>query len=178
MRGPFPWRSFLIVAVPLTVCVICAFSGFFGGGGSATPTVNIGATLPATATVIPARRVGETATQRGVAVTLHEVYDPATPRGVRPKVGMRYASLDVSIRSADGGEHPYNPLYARIRTTDGREARATYGETQPEMQSGTLAPGETVRGWLTFEIPSDAQLATFVYEPIDLSGVRITFDLR
>jgi hypothetical protein len=161
-----------LLALPALAC----------GGGTATATIRRATAAPTVApspTAPPAiGRVGDTVTHRGVALTLHEVYDPATPRIARPRTGMRYVALDITIRNVDTTAHPYNPLYAKVKLADDREGEPAIGETQPALQSGNLAPGEAVRGWVTFSVPADGQLTALVYEPIDLSGVRIVFALR
>jgi hypothetical protein len=167
-----PAAAFLFV-LPALAC----------GGGTPTAAVQRGgaATQPAATTAAqPApAKVGDTVTHNGVAVTLHAVEDPSPPgQTFKPAAGSRWVALDVTIKDVDTKEHPYNPLYAKLKTADNREANTTIGGKEPGMKSGTLAAGEAARGWLTFELPQDAQAASFEYAPIDFSGTRIVFALR
>jgi hypothetical protein len=163
-----PAAAFLFV-LPALAC----------GGESPTPVVQRGQPAAATtASQPPPAKVGDTVTHNGVALTVHAVQDPAPAGALPPDAGNRRVALDVGIRNVDGKEHPYNPLYAKLKTADDREARTAFSGPQPALQSGTLAPGDGVRGWLAFDVPQGAQLATFSYEPIDFSGTRIVVDLR
>lgn len=135
-------------------------------------------TLAAT-TPQAAPKVGEAATAKGYTLTVHAVSDPAQPYSAsfKPKPGYRYVSVDVSVVNTDTTKPnaSYNPLYGKLKTSDNREYTPTVGVVKPSMTSGEFAVGETVRGWVTFEIPVDAQLATFTYAPI--GEARVVVDL-
>lgn len=135
-----------------------------------------------TATAAPAApaKVGDTATTRNYTMTLHALQNPATATGpLPPPEGKKRVALDVTITNTSGQEVAYNPFYAKLRLADNTEANVTFGGVEPALQSGKLGTGEAARGWLTFDIPTDAQPATFVYEIITFgSGGRITFNLR
>jgi hypothetical protein len=54
-----------------------------------------------------------------------------------------------------------------LKTADDRlyMALAPQGMTpQPYLIGGAIAPAERIRGWVFFEIPADAKLATFRYQ--------------
>lgn len=134
-----------------------------------TPTV-----LPTPAT----GKVGEQMAGQGYVMTVHQVQDPVPPqRYLQPEAGFRWIAVDVTIQNTGNAPLSYNPFYAKLKTADNREYNATLSAAEPGLQSGEQAPGETTRGWITFAIPVDAQLATLSYDPA-FGRNRVQFDLR
>jgi Domain of unknown function (DUF4352) len=83
----------------------------------------------------------------------------------RPEYGTRknpagYLALDVTY-ALESGTAPYNPLYWTVRDSDGHEYDFTVGP-DPRLKSGDLAAGETVRGWIAFDVPAGATLTVFL----------------
>jgi hypothetical protein len=131
-----------------------------------TPTkVRPTATTPPKVTATPvsatAPGVGGTATGQEYTVTLYQLLDPA-PAGqyLQPKAGMRWVAVDIEITNTGGTPLDYNMFFCKLKTTDHREYNATVGAADPPLHSGKQQPGEATRGWVTFEIPADSQLAT------------------
>ena len=59
---------------------------------------------------------------------------------------------------------------------DNREVLSTtFTEQVPDLVAGESAPGEAVRGWVSFETVAGVPLSNLSYGP--LGGGRIIFDL-
>lgn len=128
-----------------------------------TPVPTSAPTMTATPS---AGKVGERVTAQGSALTINEVRDPLAPgQYLAPKPGSRWVAFDVTVENAGSKPRDYNLYFARIKTADSREYQPAFVDTdiQPLLQSGTQQPGEATRGWIAFEIPEGAQLATFTY---------------
>lgn len=191
MRRYAPFLVGLLFIVPALAC----------GAGTPTPKVSSGATsapaavsstsaAPAataapkatntTAAAAPARaKIGDKTDLKNYSLIVHSMEDP-TPGGqfFKPKAGFRWIALDVTITAAQN-EVAYNPFYAKLKLADNTEVSTTIGGKEPDLQSGKLTAGDSVRGWLTFEIPESAQPAQFIYEIISFgSGGRVTVDLK
>ena len=110
--------------------------------------------------------VGDTAQGEGFAVTVHELIDPA-PAGqfIAPEEGSRWVAFDVSVANTGTKTLGVNPLFFRLKAADNREYQHTFGGPEPTLGYGDQQPGDTSRGWITFELPADAPLATLTYTP-------------
>jgi hypothetical protein len=117
-------------------------------------------------------------TNGSIVIFVHEVIDPLPPgRFFGPDEGNRWVAVDVSVQNVSNKMGDYNALDFKVKTTANHEALSTtFTDQEPQLVAGDLDPGETARGWLTFEIPEDEDLATLVCEPF--SGGRMVVDLR
>lgn len=123
-------------------------------------------------------KVGDTAQGQGFAVTLHERVDPAPPQQYfKPAVGFRWVSFDVSVQNTGTAPLGYNPFYFKVKAADNREYSVTFGGVEPSLDSGNHQAGEVSRGWVTFEVPEGAALASLTYDPT-FGKSRVVFDLR
>lgn len=173
MRRLLPFAALLLFAIPALAC------------GNATPTPRVqpgGASQPTAASApsaAPANvgKVGDTITLKDYAISLHAKQDPATASLPAPS-GQRYVAYDVTI-TAISPNVAYNPLYGKLKMADNTEMTAGFVGPAPALQSGTLAAGDSARGWLSFTIPAGAQPATLTYEIIAFgSGGKAVFDVR
>jgi hypothetical protein len=104
-------------------------------------------------------KVGDTAhTPAGNTVTFH-AWDATLP------------AADVEMCAGSGGPAAYNPLYFQLQLADNTRADPNLaGPKAPSLPSGTLAPGQCVRGWVSFvpssERPVALVLATTTGEPV------------
>lgn len=134
------------------------------------------ATVPPTAVAVP--KVGETAQGKGYTLQLHTLVDPApTQQYSNPKEGFRWVSFDVTVTNTSTAPLDYNLFYFKVKTADSREYSVAFGGNEPALGSGKQQPGEPARGWVTFEVPVDAALATLAYDPA-FGANRVQFDLR
>jgi hypothetical protein len=119
-----------------------------------------GAGLGARPTWVDAEREGQArpgsggaASVDGVTVTVLEVsrgWLPA-PGLAHPKPGHEYLTLEVHLRNAGGEARRYDFAAFDVDVEGGSRSNAEIGRT-PDLLLGTLAPGGTVRGWLTFQV--------------------------
>jgi hypothetical protein len=76
-----------------------------------------------------------------------------------------YAFL-VEIEGLDAETTPYNALDFSMFDDESFEYQPESGGRQPELTFGNLATGERVKGWLTFDGPSEAAYLELEYEPV------------
>lgn len=154
------------------------------GSGNPTPVVQPGganqpaATAPA-ASAAPASvgKVGDTVSLKSYSVALHGKQDPATSTIPAPS-GQRLVAYDLEI-TALADNVAYNPLYGKLKLADNTEVSTSLFGPEPSLKSGTLAKGESARGWLTFAVPAGAQPATLSYQILTFGNEgRIQFDVR
>ncbi len=91
--------------------------------------------------------------------------------GMSTKSGYTYLDIEVEIANTGRSDpSPYNPLYFKVRDSQGYEYGASFASVDPSLTSGELAQGEKVRGHVTFEIPKEAMGLLVMYEPQVLFG--------
>ena len=86
------------------------------------------------------------------------------------QAGNIFVIAEVLIENTERTELPYNPLYFGIKDADGFQYQASFAAPEPSLQSGTLAQGDKVRGWIAFEVKDGAKGLTLSYEPLVLLG--------
>jgi hypothetical protein len=84
-------------------------------------------------------------------------------------------ALEVTFENSGTRSTSYAFYNASLRAADNRLYSPTIisGPT-PLLSSTTLLPGQTTRGWITFELPAGAQALTFAYTPLFGAGVVFT----
>jgi hypothetical protein len=125
-----------------------------------------GLPVPAAAPVVPTPpptigTIGDVVTAAEYTVILHAVQDPLVDEA-GAELGTRLVAIDLTV-TALVDDLAYSPFCGTLLLADSTVATArTYGP-EPALASGVLAAGESARGWLTFEIYTDAELAFFSY---------------
>ncbi len=74
-----------------------------------------------------------------------------------------YAFL-MEFEGIDPEGSSYNPFYFKLFVDDFEYSQSLLGK-EPDLGSGDLQPGDTVRGWMSFEAPL-ADEVRLVYEPV------------
>lgn len=106
-------------------------------------------------------------------LTVHEavLLVPATGSG-----DARYAFL-VEITGLDAEVTPYNLREFTLRDDQNFEYQPLSGGGQePRLEFGDLLPEQRVRGWLTFEVPTQTEYVELQYWPtlaLEPAGVRV-----
>ncbi|MFJ2575472.1 DUF4352 domain-containing protein [Kitasatospora aureofaciens] len=124
---------------------------------------------PADAPKAPAK-VGDTIALKGMDkgntadVTAVTVVDPAESANeyLKPADGKRYVAVQFQIKATGGQAYSEAPWgSAKVVDAQGQAYGPSLAETKagPAFQTPTnIAPGETGKGFVTFEIPADAKL--------------------
>jgi len=104
----------------------------------------------------------------GVTVTLNEIVDPyrSPDRFRQAEAGKRIVAIDVTLRSDRDEPYDWNKFRFRLQDRDGYQYQPTsIAYPGAALTSGTFAArGDTVRGWLAFEIPEGAAIRNLQYE--------------
>jgi hypothetical protein len=147
--------------------VIClaalALSGC-GGGGVKIPT----AAAP-TATVAFRASIAPPPAQLQVAVNEYRPRLTATSgqASVLHSGNDHFAAVDVTLRNAGARDVSLSWAFGSLVDAQGRryQDKGTDNMVPPDFPStGTIAPGEQVRGWMAFQLPPDAAPVAFRYD--------------
>lgn len=112
--------------------------------------------------------VGETVTLDDLAVTVNGVSNPPGDSFNRPKEGNQFVVLDITLQNQGAVAMNVSSLLQMwLKDATGQLYTIDYmavvaaGGTPPE---GEIAPGETIRGQIGFQVPVDAQNLVFAFD--------------
>jgi len=123
-----------------------------------SPTANVGT-------------IGERRETGGIALTIAKVSKLNQIGDLwRPQEGNIYLAIEVVIENVTRDEAPYNPLYFKVKDSDGFEYTSALVAPSPDLKSGTLTKGDKVRGNVAFEVKATAKGFVVSYEPLVILG--------
>lgn len=156
---------FVIILLSMGACVACG--GLLLGVSkraadqAASPTTT-SATLP---------RLGQRTEKNGIALTVEKVAKNKTlSRFQAADQNNTYLIVDVLLETLERNEAPYNPLYFKVKDSEGIEYNSTINTTQGALSSGTLYKGDKVRGKVAFQVREKGSGFVLIYEPLVIFG--------
>lgn len=104
------------------------------------------------------RSVGDTARTGEFDVTVHGTKDPQAPgQFLRPDAGRHLVSVDVQITNTSSAQQGFSSLLNFHLTDSGNhEYDISFGEIQPSAPDGDVPPGQSLRGFVIFDVPDGA----------------------
>lgn len=146
----------------------------------APPTATPSPRPPATATPNPKPKIGTTIEAKGSKYTVNAVDLAVVPVGSsKPPAGKRWVAVDVTQEGVTADDS-FNSFYFFIQDKADYVYDGTFAfgaGKEPTFQSGKLAAGQKVRGWLIFEVPIDAVVISVLAQPEPIGGTIIIADL-
>ncbi len=124
-------------------------------------------------------QIGQPVTQDGYRLTVTNI-ETATSYGYfSADPGKQFLSVELLIESGAPSGVNVNPFYVSIKDLNGYTYNTSVFGKDPSLASqNDLPQGEIARGWITFEVPTDAHGFVLTYEPIAFGNtVRIRVDL-
>ena len=112
---------------------------------------------------------------RKISVTVNKIIDPATSSNRFNQPKGRWVVVDWSIVNQGTQSLDINPLDFRLQTTDGfviAEGNGA-GLPEPQLDLATLDPGQSVRGYIAYDVPAGAQIARLFYQPFGSSQLIV-----
>jgi hypothetical protein len=128
-----------------------------------TPTPT--ATTPALGSSERPLSIGSRVTAEGAGLTVLSATPTSLVGKLKAAEGNTFLDLEVIIENASTAEMDYTPLYFRLHDPSGAVYQPENSAVWPALQSGTLRPGEWVRGHLAFAIPADRNGLRLSYSP-------------
>ncbi len=90
-------------------------------------------------------------------------------------VGVDIQVVEVSIANTGGEVRDYNLFYWEASDEDGMTYGASLYLEDRALDSGEIVPGQTVEGYVGFEVPSGTEVVSIRYSPI-LAGATVTWE--
>lgn len=144
-----------------------------------TETVTVTQTLTREETTQQTVSGAETSVKDGrLELTLHSLSFEEIIDVWKPKEGMKYLVLEVSIKNIGKREESISALFFQLSDEKGvRYSVSIASASLPTPLSGAkLLPGETARGKICFEVPKTITEATLIYDDF-ISTLRLPLKL-
>lgn len=124
--------------------------------------------------------VGDTVQHGAFELTVHGVTDPLEPADefFGPDAGNRWLMVEVSITNVSDEPQDYGSYDFKVKDADNFEYTTGFVDLQRELTSGSLPPGDTVRGQIGFEVPENAAIVRLIFDPGFFGDARIDITLR
>lgn len=126
----------------------------------------------------PAFAVGDVIEIGDLGLVVHGVTFPTGDEFTQPEAGRKFVVVDVAVENkSDAAQSISSMLQMNLKDDTGQlydldlMAQVASGGTSPD---GELAPGETLRGQVGFQVPAEAAGLTFVFDG-DLFGAGKVF---
>ncbi len=156
-----------------TLLAISAMLTETSAAPTATPTPIVTPTITPTATAttpplgssdrpVP---VGQRVAAEGAALTVLSTGTSDVVGTVKAEAGSAFLNLEVIVENSSSSDMDYTPLYFHLRDAVGTDYQPESKAMWPALQSGTLHPGEWVRGFITFNISAGKSGLRLSYSP-------------
>jgi hypothetical protein len=98
---------------------------------------------------------------------------------MQPKAGNKLVAIEVLYENNTTDKSlDYNPFDWKLFDSQGYNFESGFTEDKdPRLSSGTLNPGGKVRGWITFEVPTDSKDFKMQFAPSFLSNDNVEVQL-
>lgn len=126
-------------------------------------------TTPTTAAPVTEGPLGTTFTvspgdRKITAYTFRPSVAPTSQYASQPKAGMQFAAAEVQECAGPAGERfSPNRFDFELAMTDNTRVRAGVEVAAPQLASSPLLPGDCIRGWVSFEVPTANAVRMVVY---------------
>jgi hypothetical protein len=96
---------------------------------------------------------------------------------IGPAAGQKWIAALAEIEGINPDGASYNPFFFKVRDEQGFEYNYNAFGKEPQLQSSNdLQPGQTIKGWVTFEVPDTAQTFTLVYTVFFNDSVEVVLN--
>lgn len=114
---------------------------------------------------LPPVRLGEEAKTPYFRMRVLNSKPCAVEPQLEPAPGVRKVSVEVELVATGKVDIPSNPFYALLVDKDGRQFESTLAGCSPLLEAIRLGPGQSARGWITFDVPESSIPHALVYQP-------------
>jgi hypothetical protein len=132
-----------------------------------TQTFRITETVTTYPTYSPTCRLNEQCGDAGLVITAYSVDKRSSIGMFKPKIDNVFLVIDIKLKNVKNVEYSYSQLFMKVKDEENHEyatSVACTGLTGYLPGGGKLLPGEEVRGYVCFEVPSTSQNFIFKYE--------------
>jgi hypothetical protein len=166
-------RSIVLVSLILAALVLaCGSTQQSQITSTAAPAAGGDSTAAPAAPAQTVGKVGDRVEANGVALTVVKV-EKATQISDFQKAeeGKTFVIAEVLIENVSTDTAPYNPLYFKVKDSEGFEENSSLMTGDGALKSGELAKGEKARGNVAFQVKAEAAGLVMEYKPLVVGNV-------
>jgi len=113
---------------------------------------------------VPTTDLGDAVEQDGYTLSVVTFEDPTVPNTLYQAVeGQKLVAVEIVVGNVSGEQFTTNPASATLVDGEGFLHPPKLGSRDGQLALQALNPGEKIRGWIAFEIPSEAIVASIKY---------------
>lgn len=130
---------------------------------TATPTLVPTPSAPSSRLGEPALLTSNSGTR--LLVTAHRVRDDVKSTNQFSKPEGRYVVVEWSVKNDGQANFDFRSSHLKLLTVDDFiiEREFVAGLPEPDLDSGVVGPGQTVRGFLPYDVPKDQKLKSAIF---------------
>ena len=98
--------------------------------------------------------------------------------GTEPAAGGREVAIELELENRSDAAYRFEPTDFLLVDEGTQGLTAGCGHVEPAIAAGELPPGESVTGWVTFQLPADFEPERFVHLIGGSTSTRIEFFLE
>lgn len=163
-------------------CVVgVAVVATVASGSSNTATSGESGDASAAASAPTTFKVGEPVTLGDDTLVVNSVQIPypSTNELSQPAAGNQFVAADVSVTNNGSDPSTVSSLVCfTLRDSTGQSFNQTIVAGAPPAPDGAVAPGQSIRGTLTYEVPTTATGLSLIYQCDPLSTGSATIALQ
>ena len=125
-------------------------------------------------------KVGDKIKIGDTTLTVNEVADNVDSGNpyIKPADGKRYLAVNVKVDYSGSSSVYTSLLDFKLKDSDAYKYDSTYLEIKsPQLQGSDVKSGDSLRGWITFEIPNSSKGLKLIYQPGFFSTKQAIVDL-
>ncbi len=137
-------------------------------------------TLSPSPAIITKYKLGDSATSGDVVVTLFNVADNAKSGNqfIKPKKDFKYYCVEVQVTYTGNNYYMQNQLDFKLKDSTNIVYSTSFVEIKtPDLAMQKISKGEGLRGWITFEIPSNLNDLQLLFNSTFIKDKEVVFDL-
>lgn len=125
-------------------------------------------------------KIGDKIKIGDTTLTVNEIADNVDSGNpyIKPTDGKRYLAVNVKVDYSGSTSEYTSSLDFKLKDADAYKYDSTYLEIKsPQLQGSTVKSGDSLRGWITFEIPNSSKGLQLIYQPGFFSTNQAVVDL-
>jgi hypothetical protein len=120
---------------------------------------------------VGAASIGQRVESGGIALTVMGIQKTdSLSQIMKAKPGRTFLVADVLIESVTRDNAAYNPVFFKVKDSEGQEYNGSLFGDDKSLKAGELPKGDKVRGSVAFDTPSGATGLVLSYQPLVILG--------
>lgn len=97
---------------------------------------------------------------------------------IKPSAGKKIVAVEFQLKNTDDEPEAISTLLQfKLKDASNAQYDITFYGPEPRFPDGELAPGDTARGWVPFEVPEGASGFRFIFDAKVFGGGQMVWSL-